>query len=308
MGRMTIALVVFLVGGCRCAERQPVLDVVPQTLIQAGGLQPLPQTQAPAVDLVSRALPRITPGTVIPAEGPPQLWSNLVLFATPTLSPADLKEAPKMAAEYARMFKLTFLANVKKNPQTNKYNLDVVARGFAINIRGKETVVDANNTFGADLGLFGKRILDENEKILDNDVRLVARTETMWLFDAQAVMLQGREHTKMVMRHAIVVNPQSGKLATFVWLLAKDRAGDYVPAEKAIQLLPPNMREQRFLSVKRDKFFLGVPAPDAFALVRVPQGRAVAYTAELQPLASRRQFTAQQVLSLEGQLRAIGTR
>src|SRR5579864_9128825 len=123
MGRMTIALVVFFVGGCHCAERQQVLDV-PQTLIQAG-FQPLAaQTQAPAVDLVSRALPRITPGTVIPADGPPQLWSHLILFSTPTLSAADLKEAPKMAGEYARMFKLTFLANVKKNQQTNKYSLD----------------------------------------------------------------------------------------------------------------------------------------------------------------------------------------
>jgi hypothetical protein len=266
------------------------------------------QVQAPAVDLVSRALPRITPGTVIPADGPPQTWSHLILFATPTLTPADLKDAPKTASEYARMFKFTLLANLKKNPQSNRYNLDVVGRGFAINIRGRETIVDAANTFNADLGIFGKRILDENEKILDNDVRIVARTETMWLFDAQAVMLQGREHTKMVVRHAIVVNPQSGQLATFVWLLAKDRGGDYVAAEQAMQLLPANMREERLLSVKRDKFFLGVPAADAFALVRIPQGRAVAYNPGLQRLAATRQFTAQQALDLEGQLRAIGTR
>jgi hypothetical protein len=68
------------------------------------------------------------------------------------------------------------------------------------------------------------------------------------------------------------------------------------------------MREERLLSVRRDKFLLGVPSPDAFALVRIPQGRAVAYTAELQRLACKRQFTAQQVLDLEGQLRTIGTR
>jgi len=310
MGRIFIAMVVFLMGACRCAEKQPALGVIPQTLIQGGGelIQVQAQAQAPAVDLVSRALPRITPGTIIPAEGPPQLWSHMILFATPTLSAADLKEAPKMAAEYARMFKFTLLANVKKNPQNNRYNLDVVGRGFAINIRGKETIVDAGNTFGADLGLFGKRILDENEKILDNDVRLVARTETMWLFDAQSVMLSGGEHKKMVMRHAVVVNPQSGQLATFVWLLAKDRAGDYVAAEQAIQLLPANMKEERLLSVRRDKFVLGVPSPDAFALVRIPQGRAVAYTAELQRLACIRQFNVQQALDLEAQLRAIGTR
>ena len=78
MGRISIALVVFLMGACHCAEKQQALSVVPQTLIQGGGELVLvqAQTQAPAVDLVSRALPRITPGTVIPADGPPQLWSN----------------------------------------------------------------------------------------------------------------------------------------------------------------------------------------------------------------------------------------
>ncbi len=310
MGRISIALVVFLAGACQCPEKEQALNKAHQTLIQGGGelIQVQAQAQAPAVDLASRAVPRITPGTIIPADGPPQLWSHLLLFATPTLSAADLKEAPKMAGEYARMFKLTFLANVKKNPQSNRYNLDVVARGFAISIRGKETIVDAGNTFGADLGVFGKRILDENEKILDNDVRIVARTESMWLIDAQAVMLRGGEHKKMVMRHAVLVNPQSGQVAKFVWLLAKDRAGDYVPAEQAMQLLPASLREERLLSVRRDKFFLGVPAPDAFALVRIPQGRAVAYTAELQRLACVRRFTAQQVLDVEGQLRGIATK
>lgn len=310
MGRIAIVLVVLLMGAHLCAEKQAARESSAQTLSQGGGerIQVQAQAQAPAVDLVSRAVPRITPGTVIPADGPPQLWSHLLLFATPTLSAADLKDAPKMASDYARMFKLTFLANVKKNPQSNRYKLDVVARGFAINIRGKETIVDAGNTFGADLGVFGKRILDESEKILDNDVRIVARTESMWLIDAQAVMLWAGEHKKMVMRHAVLVNPQSGQLAKFVWLLAKDRPGDYVPAEQAIQLVPPSMREERLLSVRRDKFLLGVPSPDAFALVRIPQGRAVAYTAELQRLACIRQFSAQQVLDLEGQLRTIGTR
>ena len=310
MGRICIAFVVFLMGACRCAEQQQALSVVPTTLIQGGEqfVQVQAQAQAPTVDLVSRAVPRISAGTVIPADGPPQLWSHLLLVATPTLSAADLKDAPKMAADYARMFKLVFLANVKRNPQNNRYNLDVVGRGFALNIRGKDTIVDAGNTFGADLGLFGKRILDENEKILDNDVRIVARTESMWLIDAQAVMLSGGEHKKMVMRHAVLVNPQSGQLAKFVWLLAKDRAGNYLAAEQAMQQLPPSMREDRLLSVRRDKFVLGIPSPDAFALVRIPQGRAVAYTAELQRLACTRQLTAQQVLDLEGQLRAIGTR
>jgi hypothetical protein len=284
--------------GCNCGERQAALDVAPKTLIIGGGEPPL--VDPGKVDLTPRALPRIRPGTVI-GDGPPQGWSNLVLFATPSLAAGDVKEIPRVAADYARMFKFTVLANVsKKNPKGPAY-LDVVGRGFAMTVQGRQVIVDSRNTFGADLGLFGKRVLDENEKILDKDVLQVARTDTMLIFDAQAVMLVNNKHQKMVIRHAIVVVPETAQLSTFVWLLTPQ----YAPAETAMQLLPPNMHEERLLSVKKDKFFLGMPSPDAFALVRIPQGRAVQYTAELRRLAATREFTVAIVRDLESQLRGV---
>jgi len=283
---------------CNGPEKQSQLLVPPTTLIM-GGVQPT--TPAGAVDLVSRPLPRIAAGTVI-GNGPPRGWSNLVLIATPGLGAGDIKDAPQTALRYASMFKFTLLANVSK--QDNAYYLDVVGRGFAVNFKGGDSIVESNNTFGADLGLFGRRILEENEKILDNDLRQVARTRTLTIFDAQATMLAGNEHRKMVIRHAILVSPETGQLAALVWLLSKDQAGAYAPAEQAMQLLPPNMHEQRLLSVKKDKFFLGMPSPDAFALMRIPQGRPVAYTPELRRLAALQQWNAQAVVDLETQLRA----
>src|ERR1700681_3015098 len=62
-------------------------------------------------DVVPRALQHIPVGTVIGKEAP-KYWTNLILFATPTLSEEDLRDSPKMAAHYARMFKFTLLANV----------------------------------------------------------------------------------------------------------------------------------------------------------------------------------------------------
>jgi hypothetical protein len=259
-------------------------------------------TARPAVDLTPRTLARIPVGTVI-GRGAPDGWTHLVLFATPTLSAEDLRDAPKMAADYARMFKFTLLADVRRAGD-GPYYLRALGRGFAIGIRGRETVIDSNNTRGADLGLFGARILGENERILDQDVNQVARTSSMLVFDAKTVMRVGTEHIKRVMRHAIVVAPDTGRLATFVWLLADDGRGGYEAAESAVQLLPPDMHEARYLSVKRDRFTLGIPSPDAFALIRIPQGTPVPYTPAVQRLATLKTFTPDQVLELEAAFRA----
>src|SRR5207253_2599584 len=110
-------------------------------------------------------------------------------------------------------------------------------------------------------------------------------------------MLSGKDHVKMVMRHALLVDPDSGRLATLVWLLSKTATG-FDPAEKALQLLPPNMQEARLLHVLKDRFTFGIPAPDAFALVRVPQGTPILYTPELQRAATIGSFAREQVFAL----------
>jgi hypothetical protein len=199
------------------------------------------------------------------------------------------------------MFKFTVLANVARRRDGQGFYLEKVARGFATNVRGKEIIITGRQTLGANLGVFGPRILDENEKILDEDVRQVVRTATMLIFDAKAVMLRDRDHADMVMRHAILVDPASGRLYTLVWLLTED----YQPAERALQLLPNGMREKRMLHVKRDKFGpLGIPDRDAFALRQIPQGTAVAYTPALQQAATVRKFEGAQVPRIEETLRA----
>lgn len=267
------------------------------------------------IDLTPKRLPRIPPGTII-GDGPPAGWSHLVLFATPGLGAGDTTGVPKVVLDYAKWLKFTILANVGKQIRAGKetYYLDRVARGFAVAItdketgKNKETVIESNHTFAADMGILGGRVLKENEDILDNEVRQVVRTDTMLIFDANSYMLYNNQHEKMVNRYAILVFPQTGRLATVVWLLARDGPGKYKAAEPAMQLLPPSMRENRLLSVKREKFkvvlLVWMPEPDAFALMRIPQGKAIAYTPELQRLATTREFTAKEVQELETKLRA----
>jgi hypothetical protein len=200
------------------------------------------------------------------------------------------------------MFNFTILANVasQRSGARTTYYLERLARGFATDVNGKPTVINSDNTLGADIGVFGGQILKENERLLDNDVLLVVRTPTLAIFDAQAVMRQKNDHVKMVIRHVVLIDPQTGRLYTLVWLLDRD----YKAAEAALQALPNSMREARYLSVKRDKFnFAGIPTPEAIALGRIPQGTAVAYTDRLKVAATLKTFTEQDVPRVEQILR-----
>lgn len=256
------------------------------------------------VDLESKPLPRIPAGTEI-GKTAPKGWSNFLMIAVPTLTEEDLADAPKIASHYAQMFKFTLLAQTERTK--TGYQLKSVARGFAMNVRGKELIVESKRTFGGKVGVFGDRILAENEKHIEADVRQVARTPTLLLFDAQAVMRQGNDHVRMVLRHAVLVDPQSGKTYLFIWLLSKSR-DDYAIAERELQFIPEGTREARYLSVKRDKIVLGIPTPEAFALVRTPQGKPIpwAKVPGLEKLAVVKKFTKEQVLDLEKQLLALG--
>jgi hypothetical protein len=256
------------------------------------------------VDLTRKPLERIPVGTVI-GSGAPAGWTHLVLIAVPTLTPADAQTAPRLASYYAQLFKFTVLARVEPDDAPGaRFHLACVARGFATNIAGQERIVSGSDTLGADVGLFGRRILDENEKILDHDVRQVVRTRSMLIFDAKSVMLVGGNHVTRIMRHALLTDPARGGLETLVWLLTDD----YEAAEPTLQLLPHAMREERLLSVQRDKFTLGMPSRDAFALRRIPQGAAIAYTPELRLAATTRVFVEAQVPRIEQVLRAAVAR
>jgi hypothetical protein len=295
-------------GGCCSVERnaeKPAPAFSPAAAVtepEAGASTGVRTAEFSTINLESKPLEAIPPGTVI-GKTAPSGWSNFIMIAVPTLTKEDIRDAPKVATKFAQMFKFTLLAKSEKSKEG--YRLKTVARGFAMTVKNQELIVDSRKTFGADLGMFGARILAENEKHIDADVRTVARTETMFMFDAKAVMRQGTEHVPMILRHAVVVDPATGKAHTFIWLMSKD-GEKYTIAEKELQYIPEGTREARFLSVKRDKFVLGLPTPEAFALIRTPQGKALKWTAELEKLANPKEPTKDEVVRLEKVLLTTG--
>jgi hypothetical protein len=259
-------------------------------------------------DVRPRPLAPIKPGTVV-GKGPTAGWSHLVLLARSRLGTGDVDAVPRSAARYSGIFQLVVLANVRDANAADpgaqpSFYLEKVGIGGAIDIAGKAIVATSQQTFGKDLGFIGRRVFQESENMVASDIRQVARTRTMVVFDGSAFVLYNHKHRRMVVRYAVVVAPRDGRLATFVWLLGSDGKGGYTRAEPTLQLLPAGMHEDRVLSVDGSKFTLGIPAIDAFALARIPQGTPVRFSEALATYGVVRRFDAEHALKLEAELQA----
>jgi hypothetical protein len=168
-------------------------------------------------------------------------------------------------------------------------------------IGDQDKIVSSKDMQGGKPGMWGSTILAGNEKCINEDVRQVARTSTMLIFDARSPMRRANVHVSMVMRHALLVDPDTGKLSTLVWLMTKD----YEPTEDSLQLLPEGMREQRWLSFDLKKFtaFGQIPTAEAIALRQLPQGTAIPWTPELRKAGSVQKFDEESVRRAEQTLR-----
>ncbi len=230
------------------------------------------------LDLQRKSLMAIPPGTRFNKQ-PPQGWSTIIAFVQGRLASGDFKSVSDTVQYYAKVFNLVMLANAEKG-SSGGYVLDKVAVGFSMKINGVNTVVTSATQaqLGADLSFIGSSVLDGNVEAIKK-VQQVARNDASMVIDAPAFMLIDGDHKEMTVRYLVWASPTDGRIGTVVWLLDHSNAGDppvrdYVVAQDTFQFLPANMQEDRVMNVKADRFTLGIPSADAFALVRIPQGRA----------------------------------
>ncbi|SIN72799.1 hypothetical protein SAMN05444166_0474 [Singulisphaera sp. GP187] len=287
--------------------------LIPGALVPARGAEanPVPAAGSASkavatVDVRPKPLAQIPVGTIIGAgEEAPKGWTNLVMLAKPRLGIGDVDSVSKTAAQYSGTFLFTVLANVAETANGTdapSFFLEKVAVGGALEGGGKTIVATSDQTFGNELGFLGKKVFAKGERVLANDFRQVARTRTMLVFDAHAYVRYDGKHCRMVIRHVILVAPQTGRLTTFVWLLGSNGKGGYARAETTLQLLPTSLREDRVMSVDGQKFTFGIPSDDAFAVARIPQGTPIRFSPPLSTLASVRHFNAESVAKLETEL------
>ncbi len=254
-------------------------------------------------------MPRIPTGVEIGRQAPSG-WSHLVLHATPRIAEGDTAKVSPLVARLASQFHLTVMAQVgeQAGAPPPRYDLQNVAIGLAMDVAGKEVIVssETQQSLGADLGFMERSSLAENEASLEG-ARQVARTATMVVFDAAAVMVLDGDHRPAVQRHAVLVSPADGRLAALVWLLVPNDEDGYTFAGDSLQLLPDGLHEDRALHVDASKFVLGVPTKEAFALVRLPQGTNIPASETLRTSATSRFSLPKDATELERALQqAIG--
>lgn len=231
-------------------------------------------TPAEVADVVPRLIARIEPGAKID-DGPPEDWSHLVLHAVPRVSEGNIDKVSPLVGRLVARFHLTVLANVlpSDDARVRRYKLDRVAIGLALPIDDIETVVTAatQEKLGAKLGFIDRNALVEGEGSL-NGVRQVARTPTMLVFDAPAIMRIDKQNRNVVQRHAVLVSPSSGKLATLLWVIDQDKSGAPTLPDPTARLLPENCEDDRQFFVDSAEFNFGIPSKQAFALIKLPDG------------------------------------
>jgi hypothetical protein len=255
--------------------------------------------EQPNWDFTPQPVQQIPAGTRF-GNGPPAGWSQMVLFVEGRLASGDVDAVSNTVSYYSKLFNVVVLANAQQDA-AGKHYLDKVGFGFAMVIKGQNTIVTpaTHRNLGAGLSLIGSGILAINETALSRTVQ-IARSPSSMIIDAPTIMLHEGEHREMICRFAIWVAPQTGKIGAAAWLLDDNGSEDedYRISQEVFQYLPENMREDRIMNVKKDRFTLGIPAKDAFGVVRIPQGTPFRFTDQMRAHAGARRFDAQRYPAL----------
>ncbi len=259
------------------------------------------QASSPSVDLSPKPMPRLQPGIVVGQEHKFG-YSDLVTLVFPRLASGDVDSLPQFARRYAKMFKLTILANVTKKPKGDghAYLLDKIGIGFAMDLGGELTIVTADtaNQLGANLGMVDRGVLSGNEDSLSEVVQ-VARTDYLVVFDAKANVLVDDKHEERIVRHFVWASPHSGKLGILVWLLKDNGSASYAIDSEEMQLIPSGFKEDRRIHVSKGNFLSSkIPTPDRFALESIPQGTAVPFSDRMKQAAGLKSMTARDLENL----------
>ncbi len=145
--------------------------------------------------------------------------------------------------------------------------------------------------------MIDRSVLGGSEDSLD-DVVQVARNNRMIMFDAKANMLVGEAHEERIVRHFIWVSSTTGKLGFLVWQLRDDGADRYAVDGNTMQLLPMGFQEDRQIHVSAGGLLSSLPTPSRFAIVSIPQGKPLPFTAKTRSVAGAKHLTAEDLAQL----------
>ena len=251
---------------------------------------------------------KLPSGTLI-GPRPPAGWSNVVFVSTPKVAHGDLGKVSSTVVQYAELLHFVVLADVQRQRVGDNVRHHLVEVGFGLAISKSGALIVASGPRAAgleppELGILENQVVRGAAASLD-EMRIIGRRSTLMLLDSPAVFSLRGEHQALIMRTLIWVDPLSGKLGHLLWLLKENPNGQLELALPAGAYLPTPFHEQREMRVDADEFnYLGLPGPLGFALVRLPPGKAVAMEGPLATLASRKEYTTEQLRQLIAALNA----
>ncbi len=255
---------------------------------------------------VRAALPMASPGTTIDSKKSVSGGRHLVLLAKPRVAAGDVESASARVRQYASLFNMVLIAKIAR-VDTGEFHLNDLSVGNCVRQKGGWVVVsiDSHTPHGVELDFFARQVLARSESSL-RQTRVVAKSDSFRVFDAEAVVRNGTEHQRMKIRHIVWVNKKSGKLATMQWLLRRSDDGELKMVENVIHALPPKYIEDRVFSVKSEEFTLGIPSEKALAIDKLPRGIRVPVSPALKKLATAESYSNETQDSLVEELnRAI---
>jgi hypothetical protein len=257
-----------------------------------------------AFDTAARPLDLIPPGTEI-GYGPPCGWTHLLLKSQPRTGAGDVGQLSTAHANLAGMLFTALLADVQH--KHGRYRLARVAVGVGTRVGDRDLILspETQRRLGADLGFVARIVLSRaHEKLAD--IVTTARSPAMMVFDAPNLMLRQGLHRPVVLRYAVLVNEESGRLDTLVWLLDCEGDGRLCGPCGPVEWLSPSKVDDCVLHVDAREFTLGNPNEQSFALLRLPQGSSHPELPQpLRALASQPHLSEASAAELEVGLRTL---
>jgi len=258
-------------------------------------------------DVTLRRLEQIPPGTVIAKEAP-KGWSNLIIKSYSRPGAGDMKQLSPTADRLSRLLFTAILADVKPDKPGSggkHYKLAKVAVGLGARVDDKDTVLtpDTQKKLGANLGLLARVVLRTAQEKL-GEIAVVARSNTLMVFDSPSLMVVEDKHKPIVLRYAVLVEERTGRLSTLVWALGREEGGKYSAPIGSLEWMPPGLTDDCVLHVDSSEFSLGQPTEKAFAMTTPTKGqKEIKLGEDLKPLSARPRFSAATAAELESKLR-----
>jgi hypothetical protein len=260
-------------------------------------------------DVTARPPDSLAPGTVVGRTAPAR-WSHLIIKSLPRVRPGEESKLPLIGR--SRMIRMAswmftaFVADVRPESHGSKrlYGIRAIALGLGTVIGDRDVIITPETAaqHGIELDWITRGILSEGYKTQGRST-VVIHGPTLAVVDTPVAYRADGRNRLLRFRYALLVDASTGRLDTLVWLLdAQGGCGD----GWAVVLAPDTIDEAELIPDPDEFSALGIPSEAAFAVDRLPRGRArTLLSPDLRSLVAQGKFTPAEAGSLEQRLRQI---